>query len=88
MTSTMTRKQRNALKTIPGVTITSGREVEIFIDNGEGRADDDATEAVLVKVAALIGWGGYRSGYGSWVLRAGYAADTADYCDPSARCHY
>ena len=63
MTSTMTRKQRNALKTIPGVTITSGREVEIFIDNGEGRADDDATEAVLVKVAALIGWGAYRSGY-------------------------
>ena len=86
--SNITRQQRAALKTNPAVINISASEVEVFIDGGDGRADYDATEAAAAEVTALLGWGGYRSGYGSWVLRAGYTVDAADYCDTAASCHY
>jgi len=84
----MTRTTRNALKSNPAVISISNKEVEVFIDGGNGRADYDATEAAGQEVATLLGWGGYRSGYGSWVLRAGYRADTSDYCDTASPAHY
>jgi len=73
----------------PAVINISAREVEVFIEDGDsGRADYDATEAAMRDVSALLGWVGYRSGYGSWVLRAGYRADTSDFCDKSSPRHY
>jgi hypothetical protein len=85
----MNRTTRTALKNNPAVINISAREVEVFIEDGDsGRADYDATEAAMRDVSALLGWGGYRSGYGSWVLRAGYRADTSDFCDKSSPCHY
>lgn len=85
----LTRADRKTLGSMPGVKIESGTEVEIFVANETGEyADVDATETVLTSVQSLLGWSGFRTGYGSWMLRAGYVVDTADYCDPSARCHY
>lgn len=84
----ITRKQRAALKSNPAVTSISRDEVEVFIEDGDsGRADYDATEAAMDEVSALLGWGGYRTGYGSWVLSAGRAV-SGDWNDRTAACHY
>lgn len=32
--------------------------------------------------------GGFRCGYGGWVLRPGYTCDGLDYCNPASRLHY
>ena len=86
---TMTRTQRNAIKKIDGATITSARKVEIFIADETGdRADSEATEAVKAQVQEIINWGGYRNGFGGWVLQAGYSTDGLDYCDSSSQLHY
>ena len=85
----MTRKQRNALKSNPAVTDISRNEVEVYVPNGDtGRADFDATEAAMEEVSALLGWGGYRTGYGSWVLRSDYAPCSEDFNSTASRWHY
>jgi len=33
------------------------------------------------------GWGGFKTGYGSWILRPGYQS-TGDWNDKSSPCHY
>jgi len=45
-------------------------QVEIFIEdaNFPGTADEDATNKLMERVSDVLGWGGYQSGYGSWVL--------------------
>ena len=57
-------------------------EIEVAVPNvGEPGVDYDATEALRERVSiALGGWGGYRTGYGGWVLRAGYRFAPTDYC--------
>ena len=85
----MTRKQRNALRANLAVTIKSRTEVEVYIADGDtGRADFDATEAAMEEVSALLGWGGYRTGYGSWVLRSDYAPCSEDFNSTASRYHY
>ena len=87
--SKLTRTQRTALKAITGVTINSSTEVEVYIADETGdRADWDLTEAALEAVNGIIGWGGYRSGFGSWVLSSGYTTDGLDYCDTASSIHY
>ena len=83
---TATRKQ---LESLDNVTITGTNEVEInVLDEETGRADYDATETLCDVVGKITGWGGYRTGYGSWVLSKGYAVSTGDYCDSSSSLHY
>jgi len=48
-------------------------------------ADDEAHEAFCAKVTNALG--GYRTGYGAWVLRPGYVS-SGDWNDRTARCHY
>ena len=63
-------------------------EVELAVLDYDGDVDYDRTEKLLDEMGAFLGWGGYRTGFGSWILSPGFVADDADYCDPSARCHY
>jgi len=63
-------------------------EVEIFIDNGHGIADDKKTKKEITKAKKILGWkGGYYSGYGSLILQAN-PRDLGDWNDVSSRHHY
>ena len=72
------------LSEVSGVTV-SGRG-----ENWEVETTDDAqADLVLAKLrTADISVGGFRCGHGGWVLRPGYQACHADYCDPSSSIHY
>lgn len=67
---------------------TSRDQVELAVLDYDGDVDYDRTEKLLEEMVEFLGWSGHRTGYGSWILRADYVVDEADYCDPSARCHY
>ena len=69
----MTKKVRAALTAIEGVTINDSREVEVLVKSDSERADYDATEAAAEQASNVLGWGGYRTGYGSWILSRDYA---------------
>jgi hypothetical protein len=84
----MTCQTRNALKTNPAVIKLSAREVEVLITDADGDTDYDATDRAADDVAGLLNWGGYRSGFGSWVLRADYESRGGDACDASSPVHY
>ena len=89
MSNAITRKQRNAIKNLAGIVKISAREVEVFIEDGDsGRADYDATEAARVAACEVLsGWGGYQSGFGSWVLRPDYEP-AGDWNDKNSAWHY
>jgi hypothetical protein len=67
-------------------------EVEVYVGgNGLKPASFDsfeATEELSTKVGEVLGWGGFKCGYGGWVLQNGYRANTQDYCDQSNPIHY
>lgn len=65
-------------------------EIEIFVEEGDtGTANDEATEKLMNEVSdALGGWGGYKTGYGAWILSEGYEVDDYDYCNPASPVHY
>lgn len=63
-------------------------EVEVYVTESDGTLDYDATEALSNRVGKVLGWGGFRCGYGAWVLSGSYRASNKDYCDPSSPIHY
>ncbi len=69
--------------------LEAGRdEVEIgILDSNTGRCDYDATETIRQKVSQILGWGGFKTGYDSWVLRPNYQS-LGDWNDSSSRWHY
>jgi len=72
------------------IEILSDNEVEVFVEDREkpGVADQEETDALSDKVSEALGWGGYQTGYGAWVLQESYAVDDTDYCDVSNPIHY
>lgn len=56
-------------------------EVEIWTGNVA------STERLTNKVIKALGWGGYRTGYGAWVLQT-KTTDMGEYGDKSSRWHY
>jgi hypothetical protein len=60
-----------------------GRDiVEVLVKESDSdRADYEFTEAAAELAAKILGFsGGYRTGYGAWVLDANFAGITQDYC--------
>lgn len=51
-------------------------QIEIgFLDLEQGQvdiSDYDRTNQAATVAEELLGWGGYRTGYGTWVLKASY----------------
>ena len=47
-------------------------------------ADDKTMNSFTKKVASV---GGFKTGYGAWILRPGYVGN-GDYMDKSSRWHY
>lgn len=83
---TRTPSTRTVLKTLRqagfpmDAVIEQGRgRVEIGYLNAEtGRvelADRERTEQAATVAEELLGWGGYCTGYGSWILERGYRYD-------------
>jgi hypothetical protein len=67
---------------IEGKVSGSGSNWEVELPNEKAK---DAFFKVLPRGAGV---GGYRTGYGGWVLRPGYKVDEVDYNNPSSRHHY
>lgn len=53
------------------IKIVSKTEVEIYVERS-GELDHEATEAVQEAFSKATGWGGFKCGYGAWVMQAGY----------------
>lgn len=51
-------------------------QIEIgYLDPEQGRvdiSDYDRTDQAATVAGELLGWGGFRTGYGTWVLKANY----------------
>ena len=63
---------------IEGEVTGSGQAWEVEL------ADEETMNAVQEKVVKA---GGYKTGYGAWVLRPGYVSQ-GDWNDRTSRCHY
>jgi hypothetical protein len=64
-----------------------GRDyVEVMVkEECSDRADGEFTEAAAELAAEVLGFfGGYRTGYGSWIVAANFAGITQDYCTQEA----
>jgi hypothetical protein len=58
---------------------------------GAGRAWEVElpTDEALASFEAHVGvYGGYRCGYGAWVVKPGYEADPYDFNNKASRAHY
>lgn len=84
----MTIKNRPALvkalaeaKIVPYEISGAGRTLQVTLNN-----ERDA-KRFAKKVAP---WGGFRTGWGGWILRANYVSrdDGLSYCDPASYHHY
>jgi hypothetical protein len=62
-------------------------EVEIFVDCGSGRADEEKTQNAIEQVRKVLPWGGYYTGYGSLVMRENYES-LGDWNDRCSKHHY
>ena len=62
-------------------------EIEVYCTDSSGEIDREQTEAKSDLVASAFGWGGYKCGYGGWVMREGVES-SGDWNDVSSRHHY
>lgn len=51
---------------------TNKMEIMIRDCNRPGKADYELTEELKEKVQKIIKWGGFQTGYGSWILSKNY----------------
>lgn len=65
-------------------------EIEVFVpdDDSLRRADYEKTEEIMHRAVKTLHWGGFKTGYGSWILRRDYASDMGDWNDKSSKWHY
>ena len=68
------------------LTITRD-EVDIYVDD-DGVCDYDATDTMRERVSKVLGWGGFSTGYGSWILQNNFKVHDHDYCDLCSPVHY
>lgn len=90
----MTKPQiKKALKAnqilMTNIEILSSNDVEVFVEDPDqpGTAEQEQTDELSDKVSSALGWGGFKTGYGSWVLCEG-SQNTTDYCDIASSIHY
>jgi hypothetical protein len=60
---------------------TGKAEIEIWT------GDADTSEELMQQVINVVSLGGFRTGFGGWVLRENYE-DNGDWNDPASRWHY
>lgn len=70
------------------VEINSGKEVEIYVTDVDGNVNEKRTETIMeLFCSEVANWGGYKTGYGAWVLQEGYVSK-GDWNDKSSAHHY
>ncbi|MFA6199063.1 MAG: hypothetical protein WC679_01490 [Bacteroidales bacterium] len=63
--------------------------IELGAGGDEERFDEDESYAAVEEFRALgYNWGGFKTGYNSWILRADYVAHEGDWNDTSSTHHY
>lgn len=70
------------------ITEISKDSFEVFVDNGEGRADDKKTAKAYRAVKKVLNWGYFKSGYGSFCMRNGYTVSKYAGMGQSDPMHY
>lgn len=73
-----------------GIRIESYDEIEVavFDDSEVDRAvSEEVADAALDVLGRYGNWGGFRTGYGGWILQQNYR-DAGDWNDRSSRHHY
>lgn len=81
----ITKKLQAANIALTGIEIKKD-EVEIYVKTKSGEFSQHLTEVKNNKVAKVLGWGGYKCGYGAWVLNSAYRMDNND--GKASRMHY
>lgn len=67
---------------------TNRGEVEIFVNDGNGRADEKKTKKARNLAVKILGWkGGYRTGYGGFVMQE-TPVSLGDFGDKGSKWHY
>ncbi len=70
------------------VVSVASDEVEIFVDDGNGRGNREAVEAAYAVASKALGWkGGYWTGCGGFVLQES-PLDIGNWNSPASRWHY
>lgn len=79
MTRTIIKTLREAGFDLAAIVEQSRGRIEIgYLTDGVVEPQDrERTEQAATVAEELLGWGGYRTGYGSWVLSAAYRYDDA-----------
>lgn len=70
----MTANQIKKTLEAAGIDMTAITEIgrdsfEVFVNDGEGRADDKKTAKIYRAVKKVLNWGYFKSGYGSYCMR-------------------
>jgi len=55
------------------ISSNSPSEIEVNVTHPDGTTDRDATDTLAIVADDILGWGGFKTGYGSWILRRNYA---------------
>jgi hypothetical protein len=84
----MTRELKKTLRAIEGIVYVTSIELELYVQGQDRYETEEKTEALKKEIQKLLPWGGFQTGYGSWILREGYTTDGKDYCDISSTIHY
>ena len=79
----MTRTERKLRKTLASqidngqITVKHAGSVEIHVTDANGDTNYDATDKLTERVADTLRWGGYKCGWGAWVLEKNYVSQRA-----------
>lgn len=82
----ITKQLKEANIDLNGVTVNRD-EVEVYVKTVKGEYSEKLTDAKMRKINKVLHWGGFRCGYGAWVLQADYQ-DPGNWNDKSSRHHY
>ena len=74
----MTHVERKLRKTLASqidngqIVIKHTNSVEIHVTDTDGDTDYDATDELMKKATNILGWGGYKCGWGGWMIEKDY----------------
>ena len=74
----MTHAERKLRKTLAQeinkgqITIKSAKSVEVYVTDADDNSNHEATDKLADEVMNILGWGGYKCGWGAWAIEKDY----------------